>query len=230
MAIDQRRTPDGPPDPESLTANQWKRRQRIIDCARGLLEESSYDEIQMRDIASRADVALGTMYRYFASKEHLFAAVLMEWSLMLGQRVQHRPFTADEPAKRLHQMMQRVLRSFERWPQFFAVYSLLETTTDPYAQELHAQFNQRTRGTFTEALEGLEKADSEVVIEVVNAVLVLVIRGWTLGTMSMPEARARVARCIDLVFSEPPGPAAELPGQSRAGRAVPGSKATRMPS
>ena len=34
--------------------------------------------MQMRDVASRAQVALGTIYRYFASKDHLLAACQLE--------------------------------------------------------------------------------------------------------------------------------------------------------
>ena len=34
----------------------------------------------MRDVAQEAGVALATVYRYFTSKEHLYAAALLEWA------------------------------------------------------------------------------------------------------------------------------------------------------
>ena len=34
----------------------------------------------MRDVAREAGVALATVYRYFTSKEHLYAAALLDWA------------------------------------------------------------------------------------------------------------------------------------------------------
>jgi AcrR family transcriptional regulator len=34
----------------------------------------------MRDVAACANVALGTIYRYFVGKDHLLAAALVEWA------------------------------------------------------------------------------------------------------------------------------------------------------
>ena len=46
----------------------------------------------MRDVAARADVAMGTVYRYFTSKDHLLAATLVHWVEMLDTRIgQHPP-------------------------------------------------------------------------------------------------------------------------------------------
>ena len=63
---------------ETLTANQAARRGRVLDAALELAAEGGYDAVQMRDVAARAQVALGTIYRYFASKDHLLAACQVE--------------------------------------------------------------------------------------------------------------------------------------------------------
>ena len=66
--------------PEGLTRSQKARRTRVIEAAMALASEGGYDAVQMRDVAERADVALGTIYRYFASKDQLLAAALVEWA------------------------------------------------------------------------------------------------------------------------------------------------------
>src|SRR6478609_2965544 len=68
------------PDPATLPAGQQERRDRIVHAAFALLERGEYDAIQMRDVAREAGVALATIYRYFTSKEHLYAAALLEWA------------------------------------------------------------------------------------------------------------------------------------------------------
>ena len=63
---------------ETLTPNQAARRDRVLEAAMDLAGEGGYDAVQMRDVAARAQVALGTIYRYFSSKDHLLAACQLE--------------------------------------------------------------------------------------------------------------------------------------------------------
>ena len=53
------------------SAAQRDRRRRIIDATLALASKGGYDAVQMRAVAEKADVALGTLYRYFPSKIHL---------------------------------------------------------------------------------------------------------------------------------------------------------------
>jgi TetR/AcrR family transcriptional regulator, cholesterol catabolism regulator len=55
---------------------QRERRQRILDATYALAREGGYDAVQMRAVADQADVALGTLYRYFPSKVHLLVSAL----------------------------------------------------------------------------------------------------------------------------------------------------------
>ena len=75
----------------ALTSSQAARRQRVLDAALKLGSNGGYDAVQMRDVAATADVALGTIYRYFSSKDHLLAEALVSWVNDLGRRVHARP-------------------------------------------------------------------------------------------------------------------------------------------
>jgi AcrR family transcriptional regulator len=55
------------PETSTLPRNQAARRGRVIEAAMALAAEGGYDAVQMRDVASGANVALGTIYRYFTS-------------------------------------------------------------------------------------------------------------------------------------------------------------------
>src|SRR3954452_5729150 len=58
------------------TPSQRARRERILTAALDLATEGGFDAVQMREVADRADVALGTLYRYFPSKVHLLVSAL----------------------------------------------------------------------------------------------------------------------------------------------------------
>lgn len=60
----------------AIPASQAARRERILDAAMDLARDGGWDSVQMREVAERADVALGTLYRYFPSKVHLLVSLL----------------------------------------------------------------------------------------------------------------------------------------------------------
>ena len=125
-----------PPSPESLTASQFARRERIVKVALNLLVNGDYEKIQMKDVAEASDVALGTVYRYFTSKEHLFAAVQLEWVKSLHRQILRRPPSGQSNLERLSQVLHKSVRAFQIQPQFYRVLLVLEVAKDPFAKEL----------------------------------------------------------------------------------------------
>ena len=81
-----------------LTRAQQARRQRVIDAAMALGLDGGYEAVQMRDVAARADVAMGTVYRYFTSKDHLLAAALVHWVEQLDNRLAQLPAQGETAA------------------------------------------------------------------------------------------------------------------------------------
>ncbi|MGW0005720.1 TetR family transcriptional regulator [Nocardia grenadensis] len=58
------------------TMLQHERRRAILRAAARLGAEQGLEHVQMSDIAAAAGVALGTLYRYYPSKHHLYSGVL----------------------------------------------------------------------------------------------------------------------------------------------------------
>ena len=63
--------------PEAGSSAQRERRRRILDATLALASKGGYDAVQMRTVADKADVAVGTLYRYFPSKVHLLVLSLI---------------------------------------------------------------------------------------------------------------------------------------------------------
>jgi len=57
--------------PPKLVASQLRRMRRIVDAAVELAESGGFEGVRLRDVAERSDVALGTLYKYFRSKEDI---------------------------------------------------------------------------------------------------------------------------------------------------------------
>src|SRR6476661_10783513 len=87
------------------------RKERLIAAATELAAEGGYDQVQMRDVAARAEVALGTLYRHFSSKDQLLLAALADQTTTLGTRLAQRPARGDRPGDRVADVLRRATRA-----------------------------------------------------------------------------------------------------------------------
>ena len=117
----------------ALTTGQEARRQRVVEAALELGSKGGYDAVQMRDVATTADVALGTIYRYFSSKDHLLAEALVSWVSDLGRRVQARPPRDGPLADRVVDVLRRATRAMESDPLLSEAVITALASTDPHA-------------------------------------------------------------------------------------------------
>lgn len=105
------------PRRRTLTRNQAARRGRVIRAALELAAKGGYDTVQMRDVAAQAEVALGTVYRYFPSKDALLASATVEWMADLEEALQVCPPRGESTSERIMDVLSRALRSVDREPQ-----------------------------------------------------------------------------------------------------------------
>jgi AcrR family transcriptional regulator len=124
---------------------QLARRRRIVDAALRVLSEGDYARIQITDVLAEAKVARGTMYRYFASKDHLYAVVLSEWAGMEGSDQDGgyagRPAAGTAEAE-VRARVRGIVRAFERKPQFFKAFVDLQDSPDSDAVTTMADLNK----------------------------------------------------------------------------------------
>ena len=120
---------------DQLTKSQAARRERAIRAALELGAEGGYDAVQMRDVAHRADIALGTLYRYFSGKDHLLAAALVEWANDLEQRVNVRPPKGTTTADRVVDILRRATRAMEKEPLLSSAVVRALSTGDPQVSQ-----------------------------------------------------------------------------------------------
>ncbi len=168
--------PDGP-----RRAGQAARRGRVVQAAVELAAEGGYDAVQMRDVAARADVALGTIYRYFASKDQLLAAAQVAWAQELQQRLGRRPPAGETPSERLLDVIGRACRAIERNQPLSSALVTAIASPDPGIHRYQAEINQVVTEMFSQALEGLDRERQEGVVRVLSHVWFATLIGWVHG-------------------------------------------------
>ena len=92
------------------------RKRRILAAAARLARRGGYDAVQMRDVAADAEVALGTLYRHYTSKDQLLLAVQLDQTQTLRRRLELHPPEGASAAERVGDALRRACKGLERDP------------------------------------------------------------------------------------------------------------------
>jgi len=182
------------------SAAQRVRRDSILKVAIGFLDTREYEQIHMREIAEAAGVALGTLYRYFPSKEQLFASAFFAWGEPFSAQGRSRPAT-DEA--RLQAAVRRSLRAYERNPRFYRLITSLQLSVDRAASELMSRFGDRYRVVLAAVMEDMHEEDARRVALMVVGTLDILLRKWSSGELTMPQVYREIEEVVALVFARP---------------------------
>ncbi|GLX93094.1 TetR/AcrR family transcriptional regulator [Herbidospora sp. NBRC 101105] len=185
-----------PAAPESLRKDQRERRARIVRTGLRALAGSDYDRIKVSDVARDAEVALGTLYRYFSSKEHLFAAVFDEWQDGLRRRLGRLPLEGDTPEDRLRSVVHAAIRAFQTQPQFYRLMIVLQTTDDPRAAEVYTPLDTLFADVMRTAVDGVD----ETVVSTLRAVADQGLRAWIRGRLPIEAVYQGVDDTLGLIY------------------------------
>lgn len=97
----------------TLSSKQCQKREQILRAAERHFSDSRFDEVLMEDVAQRAGVGKGTIYRYFADKEALYAAVVSEGFSRLLDELRGSNEEAD-PVARLRRIVEAIVGFLSR--------------------------------------------------------------------------------------------------------------------
>jgi AcrR family transcriptional regulator len=191
------------------------KRRRILDAALQVSQERGVHAARMEEVAARAQVSKGTLYRFFESKEDLFLEMMID-SYQLARRAREAEEQGSPsvgPAEILHQRLvslAKVLdvaapRSRVHYQAFGVVAddpnaaARLDRFLSDFHRERHDQYEELIRAG---QLEGVFRSDIDpgTVAHAIGALLSgFIYRASFDPAASTPEA---LQACLELVFSE----------------------------
>jgi TetR/AcrR family transcriptional regulator, cholesterol catabolism regulator len=185
-----------------LTRAQQARRQRVIDAATALGLDGGYDAVQMRDVAAKADVAMGTVYRYFTSKDHLLAATLVYWVEQLDERIEQHPPKGERPSDRVLDVLDRALRAMGRQPRLVAAVFTSLSSPDPAAVGCQQQITVLMEGIIARAMGEPVIADMSERARMIGHVWYSALVGWVNGWSTMTRVYDELAVSVRLLLPD----------------------------
>lgn len=189
--------------PGSLTPAQAARRERVIRAALDLGAEGGYDAVQMRDVASRSEVALGTIYRYFSSKDHLLAASLVTWTNDLERRIARRPPKGSTPADRVGEVLRRATEAMERQPKLTEAVILAISSPDAGAASCQGEVAESFARVMDRAMpDDLDPQVRADLARVLNFVWYGALLGWVNGWSGTTDVSAEIDNATHLLLDQ----------------------------
>ena len=170
---------NGAADAEFGSAAQRDRHRRILDATMALASKGGYEAVQMRTVAERADVALGTLYRYFPSKIHLLVSALAREFERNQERLDRRPIPGETPYERVLYVLGRTTRSMQREPMLTEAMTRAFMFADPSAANEVNTVARLMERMFTKAMhEGEPSADDIAIARVIGDVWLSNLVAW----------------------------------------------------
>jgi AcrR family transcriptional regulator len=183
-----------------LSAAQVKRRGRVRDAARALAEEGGYPAVTMDAVADRSGVARATIYRYFASKDHLLAEVTADWAASLIDELRARPPRGSSPARRVARAFRWILEVTAGHPRLTASIVASITSSEPEAVRAGARFGSILPSLLDVALGDADVSRRAEAERILGHVFFSVLVNTTTGRIPGDEGPAAIDAAADLLF------------------------------
>ncbi len=186
---------------------QRERRTRILDATVALASQGGFDAVQMRAVAEQADVALGTLYRYFPSKIHLLVSAFGRELERANRGIDKRVVLGDSPAERVTHVLRRATRTLQQDPHLTEALTRAFMFADAsVTAEIHAVGTQVTTLLLRamadpETFDHHEPTEEEIAItQVVGDVWLASLVHWVTGRASAQDVTKHLDTAIHLLL------------------------------
>jgi TetR/AcrR family transcriptional regulator, cholesterol catabolism regulator len=183
------------------SAAQRERRKRILDATLALAAKGGYEAVQMRAVADRADVALGTLYRYFPSKIHLLVSGLAREFERAQERLGRSPLPGDTPSDRVLSVLGLVTRSMQREPLLIEAMTRAFMFADPSAAAEVNTVARLMESMLTRAMhDGEPTADERAIARIIGDVWLSNLVAWVTRRASADDVTAHLELAARLLL------------------------------
>lgn len=185
-----------------------EKRSRILETAIELAEEGGFDNVRLRDVAAQADVALGTLYKRFPSKESILIAALELEAEKLEKRLSKKPVEGATPLERVLNFFDGASRTLFRKPNLGRAILRALTSGDESLTGQVASYHQRMTNMIVAAMRGSliisiipEPSNDELIVAfIMQQQWFAALVGWMGGLISRPMVIDQLRITLSLVL------------------------------
>jgi AcrR family transcriptional regulator len=183
---------------------QRDRRRRILDATIALAGRGGFDAVQMRTVAESADVALGTLYRYFPSKVHLLVAALSTRLEGAQAALDRHPIPGDTPEERVMHVVRGTTRGLQREPHLTEALTRAFMFADASVAPDIAVVGKQLTTMLTKAMKPADDEppteDDLAIARVISDVWLAALVAWVTGRASADDVATSLQKAVHLLL------------------------------
>jgi AcrR family transcriptional regulator len=168
-----------------------------------LAAEGGWDAVQMREVAARSNVAIGTLYRYFPSKENLLVSVMLQQIRDLSELISQRPPSGEQSAARVEEVLARANKALQSTPEVTTamIKALVSGNTD--VAQVVAMVRDEMRGLLAFAYHGSDAVseDDLLRIDLLSDIWLATLISWICGIEEAGAVQARLGEAVGSLFN-----------------------------
>jgi TetR/AcrR family transcriptional regulator, cholesterol catabolism regulator len=193
--------------PVSISGMESKR-VRILETAIELAEKGGYENVRLRDVAAQAEVALGTLYKRFPSKESILIAALELEAEKLEKRMSKRPVEGPTPLERIIEFFNTASQALFRKPNLGRAVLRALTSGDQELTGQVATFHQRMANLIIAAWRGAPAGEldpdptnsEQLVAFIMQQIWFSALVGWMGGLITKPMVLEQLRMTLTLLL------------------------------
>ncbi|SFR05009.1 DNA-binding transcriptional regulator, AcrR family [Lentzea waywayandensis] len=186
---------------ELSSAAQRERRKRIVDATIALASKGGFDAVQMRAVADRADVALGTLYRYFPSKVHLLVSSLAVELERAQEKMDRTTVPGESPYERVLFVLGRITRGLQRNPHLTEAMTRAFTFADASAGAEIDRVSLLMESMFTKAMsDDAPTEEQKAIARVIGDVWLSNLVAWVTRRATATDVANRLELTVRLLL------------------------------
>lgn len=187
------------------------RAKRIVETAVALAERDGYQAVRLRDVAATAQVALGTVYKRFASKEEILIAALEQESEKLVSKIGKKPVPGNTQVERVRFVFNALTKGLLRRPNLAKALVRSLASGDPNITERVASFHALITALVMAAIRGEAPGafaewggtvdeDERTIASILQNVWFSSFVGWAGGLHDVDQVLADTEKATQLLF------------------------------
>lgn len=168
------------------------RRQAILVQAKSVFAERGFLNATVEEIAERAELAVGTLYRYFQSKEEIYVSLLFEAMNIFYDRIETIRASAAPPDAQLRAVWDFFYEFYQSQPEYYRGFIFLhnEGLRDVISPEVMNQINRYAGRNFRQVSQIVQAGmDAQIFRPVDTRLAVDVMWSLLMGLAQLVETR-----------------------------------------
>ena len=136
-----------------------EKRKRILDAATTEFAQYGFENTSIQQIAKKAEISVGSVYKYFENKEELFAMVVKENLALLEELLLLHSSSDEDIMVKAESVLKELLRFSRKHPQLIKLYNAITTDSNvEFSRMLAERVESISAKIYTEVIEKAQQS------------------------------------------------------------------------